>query len=561
MLLSATVCAPASAQVRIAAAVAGSAVPRVVVSMPFTAPSFGSLSSPFASASLAPSAFASPVSAPALTMSPAASVAVPISAALPSAAHAVPLAAAVSAVPIGPVAAAALPSLSAASTIERGPSAVAEAASPSAQRSSWERFWSGSAARSADDGSTPVSAAPGRAAAAAALIAPVAHGASTVWAHAAPYAEAGAVVAGTFAANRVAHWALNKFAAGRDIDRHQMAAIRLVTSVLLWTGATVAALHVGGAPPELTTTVFGAGGTILTLGLRDILGNLIQGVNFLVTRPYTIGARIQVDDKVGTVSDLSLTGVVLRKDDGAELKIRHAALAAKPVIVFGAYQFPDASLHLGRISVPAKPKFDGVAGAVWSSLNRKFWISAAALAALLVVPHFVGFLAAGWAATVVQYALAGATAWTTQIIAAALGKAVDKLAERNGWRVETRVISRLVAQAAVWAVGGGAALRLVGVSWTMLGASVGLTTLGVGLASNNFFGTVVQGGEVLFAKPFKIGDRLKISTFDGVVEDMTLYHVVLKLDEGRHALIPYAVVRDALLDVSHPAPPTKEDKK
>jgi small-conductance mechanosensitive channel len=438
---------------------------------------------------------------------------------------------------------------------------VAEAASPSAQRSSWERFWSGSAARSADDGSTPVSAAPGRAAAAAALIAPVAHGASTVWAHAAPYAEAGAVVAGTFAANRVAHWALNKFAAGRDIDRHQMAAIRLVTSVLLWTGATVAALHVGGAPPELTTTVFGAGGTILTLGLRDILGNLIQGVNFLVTRPYTIGARIQVDDKVGTVSDLSLTGVVLRKDDGAELKIRHAALAAKPVIVFGAYQFPDASLHLGRISVPAKPKFDGVAGAVWSSLNRKFWISAAALAALLVVPHFVGFLAAGWAATVVQYALAGATAWTTQIIAAALGKAVDKLAERNGWRVETRVISRLVAQAAVWAVGGGAALRLVGVSWTMLGASVGLTTLGVGLASNNFFGTVVQGGEVLFAKPFKIGDRLKISTFDGVVEDMTLYHVVLKLDEGRHALIPYAVVRDALLDVSHPAPPTKEDKK
>ena len=32
---------------------------------------------------------------------------------------------------------------------------------------------------------------------------------------------------------------------------------------------------------------------------------------------------------------------------------------------------------------------------------------------------------------------------------------------------------------------------------------------------------------------------------------MTLYHVVIKLGEGRHALLPYAVVRDAAI-VVHP---------
>ncbi len=58
------------------------------------------------------------------------------------------------------------------------------------------------------------------------------------------------------------------------------------------------------------------------------------------------------------------------------------------------------------------------------------------------------------------------------------------------------------------------------------------------------------GGEVLFSKPFKVGDRLKIGSFEGPVEDMTLYHVVIKLDEGRYALVPYAVVRDATLVVT-----------
>lgn len=555
VLLSAAVGTPASAQVRVAAAVAGTAVPRVTLTAPLTAPSFGALSTPLLSATVGPSAFSVPASAPALAAAAAASVALPLTAAaVPGAHSAAPR-------PVSPsVSAPALAGLPDAGSSDRGPRSVADAA-PVVERSSWERFWSGASARGADDSSAPVPAPSARAAAAAAVLAPAAHQASTVWAHAAPYAAVGAVVAGTYAANRVAHWALGKFAAGRGMDRHQMAAVRLVTSVLLWTGATVAALHFGGAPAELTTTVFGAGGTILTLGLRDILGNLIQGVNFLVTRPYSIGARVQLDDQVGTVSDLTLTGVTILKDDGAEVKIRHAALAAKPVVVFGAYQFPDAGLRLSRLAVPAKPKFDGVAGAVWSSLDRKFWIAGGAMAALLAAPHFIGFLAAGWAATAVQYALAGALAWTTERVANALAAASDKLAERNDWRVETKVVARLAVRAAVWAVGGGAVLRILGVSWTALGASVGLTTLGIGLASNNFFGTVVQGGEVLFAKPFKVGDHLAVGHFAGVVEDMTLYHVVLKLDDERHALIPYAVVRDSALVVSHPASPIKEDKK
>jgi small-conductance mechanosensitive channel len=556
LVVSASVAAPASAQVRAAVSAVGGSVPRVTLSAPLIAPSFPS--APFLAAPSAPGAAASALAAapapsaavaPALALAPAAAFAAP--AALPAAA--VPLPA-----PVSPASARAAAS-SPASAADR-PSRAAP--SVESARAASEKFWSGASdARGGEtavpaDGAPAVPAsaalAPSRPsaprlwAAAAVAAAPAAHGFAGLFSHAAPFLEAGAVLAGTYAVNRGVHALLSVLGSKKGLDRHQVAAIRLVSSVVLWTAATGAALKLGGAPPELLTTAFGAGGTILTLGLKDVLGNVIQGVNFLVTRPYSIGARVSIDEQVGTVSDITLTSVLVRKDDGSEVRIRHAALAAKPVIVFGAYQFPDAKL---RLAMPAKPKFQGALGAVWKSLDRRFWIAGAAFSALLAAPAFLPVLTAGWAATAVHYGLAGSIAWLTRRIDVALSAAVDTLARQNGWRRETSVITRLAVSAALWAVGGGAVLRLIGVSWTMLGASVGLTTLGVGLASNNFFGSVVQGGEVLFSKPFKVGDRVKIGSYEGNVEDMTLYHVVIKLDEGRHALVPYAVVRDATLVV------------
>ena len=360
-----------------------------------------------------------------------------------------------------------------------------------------------------------------------------------------PFLEAGAVLAGTYAANRIARWLIGKIAEKKGLDRQQIAAARLGASVVLWSAATAGALAIGGAPAEAIKAVLGAGGTILSLAMRDILGNLIHGVNFLITRPYTVGDRVQIDDSVGTVADLTLDGMRVARDDGADVKVRYAALAAKPVVLLGEYQFPDASPDQ-RAS-----RLRGAVGAVWTSFDRGFFLAAALFAGLLFAPGMFGVAAAGWTASALSYAVAGAAAWLTRRVELVLVKAVDKIADLRGWRLETRVVARLTARAAVWALGGGAILRALGVSWAALAASLGLTTLGVGLAKNNFFSTVVQGGEILISKPFKVGDRLKVGAFAGVVEDMTLYHVVVKLDEGRHALLPYAVVRDSAI-VVHP---------
>jgi small-conductance mechanosensitive channel len=564
LLVSASLTAPASAQVVAAVSAAGAegALPRVSLAVPL-APAAALTAAPVGLLTAAPSVFAAPAPALAAAQSPAAAA----SAVAPAAAAA-PAPAALPAAAAAPAAEAASQLVSPSAVLAAAPVAVpagrGEAAAPVAAasaRGSWERFWSGSSRR--ESAAEPVAAeaasesgaaslapsrpaAPTRATAAAAILVPAAHGASSLLSHAAPYAEAAALLAGAYVVTRGARALIGRLAPRYHLDAQQAAAIRLVVNVATWTGAGAGALMLAGASPQTMTAVFGAGGTIVTLGLRDVLGNVIQGVNFLMARPFTIGERVQIDDQVGTIADATLTMILIKKDDGTEVKIRHATLGAKPVIVFGSYQ-PEKAL---RLALPSKPKFHGAAGAVLKSLDRRFWTAAAIFAALLAAPPFVPFLAAGWAAAGVHWALIGSIAWLTHRVELALIAAVDRLAAENAWRQETTVVTRLAVRAAVWLLGGGSALRLIGVSWTALGAGAGLTTLGLGLASNNFFGSVIQGGEVLFTKPFKIGDRVKIGVFEGLVEDMTLNHVVIRLDEGRHALVPYAVVRDATLVVT-----------
>jgi small-conductance mechanosensitive channel len=544
--LGACLAAPSSAQVEAAVSMAGAgrATPTAPIAALASLPAPRVLAAPAASASLTlPVSFAL---APRWGAAPAAVAAE--SAPSPAAAAADAVAA-----PAGASESegAAVPSAAPAPA----PAPVSAAAPLGVLRGTWERFWSGSRTERAGAESAPVVAASGSAAPrslhALAAAAPIAGGVKAFVAHAAPLAGAGIVVAGAYGLDRGARWAISKVAAKRGLDAHQVAAARLAARIVVWTGAVYLALAAGGASPQVMTTALGAGGTVLTLGLRDLLGNVLQGVNFLFARPFTIGDRVQIDDQAGAVTDLNLTGITLKKDDGDEVKVRHSTLAAKAVIVVGPFAPSAAHLHFALPALPARPKFSGAARAVWTSLDRGFWLSSAGFAALLAAPHFAAVLATGAAAKLVGWGVAGALVWLTRSVDRALSAAVDALAEHNGWRLEARVLGRLAVHAAAWVLGGGAALRVVGLSWETLAASLGLTTVVIGLASNNFFGSVLLGVETMFSRPFQIGDRVRLGANEGVVADMNFAYVVIQLDENRRLQVPYAVVRDSVV-VVHP---------
>lgn len=382
--------------------------------------------------------------------------------------------------------------------------------------------------------------------AAAALAAPAARDLHPAVKESIPYMQAGmkvgAVLAASYALNKAARWIIDRFLSKR-LDAQQTVAARLIASAVTYGGAAAGSLLVSGASHKV---VFGAAGALITFNLREDLANVIEAVVFLVSRPYSIGTRVRIDGQEGTVSDITLTSMTIAKDDGTSMNVRHSSLAFKTVVVLGDYKGARTAALGG-----SRAQFAGAIDSVWSALDGRFWKAAGAFAAALAAPKLLGLPESGWTATAAQYALAGAGLWLTRRTELAAASAVETLAARNGWRAETKVIVQFAARAAAWLAGGGASLRAVGVSWDSLGAGVetgvGLAAVGVGLATNNFFGSIWESVKAAFFKPFQIGDRIEVGETQGEVEDMTLHHVVLKLDEGRHALVPHAVVRDAVV--------------
>ncbi len=428
-----------------------------------------------------------------------------------------------------PAPAAPSPLTTEASAAARAPAAVHEGISGEGLRARWEGFWSGAAASAGLPAAVALS--PARFLHALPL-------------HAAHAAGAGGVLVGAYALDRGLRWGVARVAARRRLDPHRLAAARLIARAALWTGAALGALAVGGASQAVMTAAAGAGGAILTMGLKDTLGNWLQGVIFLVSRPFTVGDRVQINDQVGRVTGVDFSGLTLTRDDGALVKIRHTALAATPAIAFGPFREP------GDVLVPVRPRLHGAASALLGGLGRGFWISAAALAALALAPALVSPAHAPWLAPAARWTAAAALLPAAHALSRGLSSAAENLARRNGWRPENLALVRLGARALAWTLGGGALLRVVGLSWSGLAASLGLTTIGLGLATNNVLGTALLGAEILFSRPFTVGDSVQLGSISGVVSDVTLSHVVVRVDADRRAFVPYAVIRDGLTVVN-----------
>lgn len=79
-------------------------------------------------------------------------------------------------------------------------------------------------------------------------------------------------------------------------------------------------------------------------------------------------------------------------------------------------------------------------------------------------------------------------------------------------------------------------------------AGAGIFAAVIGFASQQAFSNIISGIFIVIFKPFRIGDRLKLSADQhGVVEDITLRHVVLKDFQNRRLIIPNSVISQAVV--------------
>lgn len=79
-------------------------------------------------------------------------------------------------------------------------------------------------------------------------------------------------------------------------------------------------------------------------------------------------------------------------------------------------------------------------------------------------------------------------------------------------------------------------------------AGAGILAVVIGFASQQAFANIVSGIFLVIFKPFKVGERIKIGTNAGTVEDITLRHTVIRNFENKRLIIPNSIISNETIE-------------
>lgn len=78
-------------------------------------------------------------------------------------------------------------------------------------------------------------------------------------------------------------------------------------------------------------------------------------------------------------------------------------------------------------------------------------------------------------------------------------------------------------------------------------ASAGILAMAVGLASQEALSNIVGGLFIIFTRPFKVGDFIRVDDVVGTVIEITLRHTIIRNVENRMILIPNSKINSATI--------------
>ena len=78
-------------------------------------------------------------------------------------------------------------------------------------------------------------------------------------------------------------------------------------------------------------------------------------------------------------------------------------------------------------------------------------------------------------------------------------------------------------------------------------AGAGILAVAVGFASQHALGNIISGVFIVIFKPFRVNDRLRLREFNGIVEDITLRHTVIRDFENKRIIIPNMLISNEII--------------
>ncbi|HEX4001262.1 MAG TPA: mechanosensitive ion channel domain-containing protein [Candidatus Acidoferrales bacterium] len=136
-------------------------------------------------------------------------------------------------------------------------------------------------------------------------------------------------------------------------------------------------------------------------------------------------------------------------------------------------------------------------------------------------------------------------AFVITVVVASVAKAfVRRMAQRRQRRLSLGILLGQMTQLAIVILGLLIALSIVAPSFHMVDLIkiLGIGSVAIGFAFQNILQNFLAGVLLLIHEPFKIGDLISVTGMEGIVKDIQTRATIIQTAEGRHIVIPNAVL-------------------
>lgn len=140
------------------------------------------------------------------------------------------------------------------------------------------------------------------------------------------------VLVGTYIVARFLRRALRELLeSSAAVTQHQHEVTHRVSQVVLWGTALIVVLSVW--TDDLGGLLVGAGflGIVVGMAARQTLGALIAGFVLMFARPFEVGDWVEIDDREGIVTDISIVNTRIRSFDGEFVEIPNDVVGSSMV--------------------------------------------------------------------------------------------------------------------------------------------------------------------------------------------------------------------------------------
>ncbi|MFB6169652.1 MAG: mechanosensitive ion channel family protein [Haloarculaceae archaeon] len=140
------------------------------------------------------------------------------------------------------------------------------------------------------------------------------------------------VLAGAYTVTRITK-RLVKTGVGRGtITAHQREVLHHVVQLSIMVVTSLFVLALWGVRPGRLLLGAGAAGVVIGLAARQTVGSALAGFVLLFARPFEVGDWIVVDEKEGTVTDVSIFNTRLRTFDNEDLILPNEQVTSSSVV-------------------------------------------------------------------------------------------------------------------------------------------------------------------------------------------------------------------------------------